>query len=95
MNINITGKNMDLTDAIHDFTVKKFEKLTDHYRNITSANIVFDIEKINQVAEATIHIPNHQIHAKAESDDLYHAIEMLIEKLNKQVIKFKEKDQAK
>ena len=95
MNINITGKNIDLTDGIREHTLQKFQKLTDHNRNIISADIVFDVEKVRQVAEANIHIPHHQIHAKAEAEDLYQAIDMLIEKLDKQIIKHKEKDREK
>lgn len=92
MNINITGRNVELTDALRQFTTEKFNKIIEHFPMITSINVVFGIEKVMQIAEATLHIPNHQIHAKSESEDLYAAIDLLVDKVNKQIIKHKEKD---
>lgn len=92
MNINITGKNIQITDALREFTNAKFDKILNHFPIITSIQVTFDIVKLTQIAEATLHIPGHQIHAKAESEELYAAIDLLIDKLNKQIIKHKQKD---
>jgi putative sigma-54 modulation protein len=92
MKINITGKNIQITEPLREFTIAKFDKLLKHYSSITSIQVIFDVVKLVQVAEATLHIPNHQIHAKAEAEKMYAAIDLLIDKLNAQLIKHKQKD---
>lgn len=56
MQINITGHHMDVTPAIRAFTEEKFDKLERHFDQITSINVVFGIEKLRQIAEATVYI---------------------------------------
>ena len=92
MNINITGKHVELTDALRDFTHEKFDKILTHFPNITSIHVVFEVVKTTQAAEATVHIPGHQVYAKSEAADLYSAIDLLIDKLYKQIMKHKGKD---
>lgn len=92
MKINITAKHMALTEPLREFTEEKFDKILHHFPNITSIQVTFDVIKLSQIAEATIHVPNHQIHAKSESEDLYSAIDLLTDKLYKQIIKHKQKD---
>lgn len=93
MQIQFTGHNLEITPALKSFTVEKFNKLERHFDNINSIHVVFDIQKLSQIAEATIHINKGEVHAKAESDDLYAAIDVLIDKLNRQLLKHKEKIQ--
>ncbi|ARB93469.1 ribosome hibernation promoting factor [Legionella longbeachae] len=91
MQINITGHHMDVTPAIRAFTEEKFDKLERHFDQITSINVVFGVEKLRQIAEATVYIAKGELHASSESDDLYTAIDTLIDKLDRQLIKHKEK----
>lgn len=91
MQINITGHRMDVTPAIRAFTEEKFQKLERHFDHITAIHVVFDVEKLRQIAEATIHVSKGELHASAESEDLYAAIDSLIDKLNRQLMKHKEK----
>ncbi|KTD53300.1 ribosome-associated, sigma 54 modulation protein [Legionella santicrucis] len=91
MQINITGHHMDVTPAIRAFTEEKFDKLERHFDQITSINVVFGIEKLRQIAEATVYIAKGELHASSESDDLYTAIDTLIDKLDRQLLKHKEK----
>src|SRR5438045_653795 len=95
MQINITGHRMDVTPAIKAFTIEKFQKLERHFDHITAINIVFDVEKVRQTAEATVFVAKGELHASAESLDLYAAIDLLIDKLNRQLIKHKEKHLGK
>ncbi|AUH70673.1 ribosome-associated, sigma 54 modulation protein [Legionella sainthelensi] len=92
MQINITGHHMDVTPAIRAFTEEKFDKLERHFDQITSINVVFGVEKLRQIAEATVYIAKGELHASSESDDLYTAIDTLIDKLDRQLIKHKEKN---
>ena len=91
MHINFTGHTVELTPAIRSYTEDKFEKLQHHFDRITSINVIFDVEKLIQKAEATILVPKAEIYASSESQDLYAAIDSLVDKLDRQLIKHKEK----
>ncbi len=93
MNIQITGHGIEITSAIRQFTEDKFSKLQRHYNLIQSCHVTFEIEKLEQVAQATILMNKSEIHAKAQSVDLYSAIDLLLEKLERQLQKNKEKHQ--
>ena len=92
MQIKITGHRMDVTPAIRAFTEEKFDKLEHHSDQITSIHVVFDVEKLRQIAEATVFVARGELHASSESEDLYAAIDTLIDKLDRQLIKHKEKN---
>lgn len=91
MQINFTGHGMEVTDALKNFTREKFDKLERHFDKISSIHVVFDVEKLNQIAEATIHVTKSELHARSESEDMYAAIDTLVDKLDRQLIKHKEK----
>lgn len=91
MQINITGHRMDVTPAIRTFTEEKFQRLERHFDHITGIHVVYDVEKIRQIAEATVFVSKAELHASAESEDLYAAIDSLVDKLNRQLMKHKEK----
>lgn len=91
MQIHFTGHNVEVTDSLRTFTQEKFDKLGRHFDRITNVNVVFDVEKLSQICEATIHVAKGELHARAESEDMYAAIDELVDKLDRQVIKHKEK----
>jgi len=92
MELDITGHRIDVTPALRAFTKEKFDKLERHFDKITSAKIVFDVEKLSQIAEATLTVPKGKaLHARSESEDMYAAIDTLVDKLDQQLIKHKEK----
>ncbi len=91
MQINFTGHRMDLTPALRTFTQEKFDKLERHFDKITAINVVFDVEKLRQIVEATILVSKGELHASSESEDMYAAIDILVDKLDRQLIKHKEK----
>lgn len=91
MQINITGHRMEVTPSIRTYAEEKFNKLERHFDHITKINVVFDIEKLRQIAEATIFVAGGELHASSESEDLYAAIDTLIDKLDRQLLKHKEK----
>jgi putative sigma-54 modulation protein len=91
MQINITGHRLDVTPALRAFTEEKFDRLERHFDQITAINVVFDVEKLRQIAEATVIVAKAELHASSESEDMYAAIDMLVDKLNRQLIKHKEK----
>jgi len=91
MQINFTGHNIELTKALKTFTEEKFTKLTRHYDKITAINVIFNVEKLDQIAEATIFIAKNELHASASAENMYTAIDALMDKLDRQLIKHKEK----
>ncbi|WED43422.1 ribosome hibernation promoting factor [Legionella cardiaca] len=91
MQISFTGHNVEVTPALRAFTIEKFNKLERHFDRITSIHVVFDIEKLSQIAEASVQVAKGELHARAESEDMYAAIDALIDKLDRQLIKHKEK----
>ncbi len=91
MQINFTGHRMEVTQALKSFTQEKFDKLERHFDKITAINVIFDVEKLRQIAEATILVAKGEVHASSESEDMYTAIDSLVDKLDRQLIKHKEK----
>jgi putative sigma-54 modulation protein len=91
MNIQITGHGVEVTPAIRSFTEDKFSKLKRHYNIIQSCHVTFEIEKLEQIAQATILVNKSEIYAKAQAIDLYSAVDLLLEKLERQLQKNKDK----
>lgn len=91
MQLQFVGRNLALTPALKAFATEKLKPLEKRYSHITQVNIVFHIEHTDQVAEATVHFHGAEIHAVAKSNDMYHSIDALIDKLMGQIHKAKEK----
>lgn len=91
MQLNFVGKNIEITSAIKTFVTEKFKVLEKRYSTINNINIVLHIENITHIAEATLHLNGVEVHAKAKADDMYKAIEELVDKLVGQLSKQKDK----
>lgn len=92
MELHFVGKNnLVVTPALKDFTTQKLQALETRFNHISHVNVVFHIEHITQTAEATVHLNGTDIHASAESEDMYKSVEMVVEKLLHQITKRKEK----
>lgn len=95
MQVTISGHHIDVTSALRDFINSKLEKLERHFDQITSIKVILSIEKQRQMADATIHIAGADVVANASHDDMYAAIDLLTDKLDRQLIKHKEKNLAR
>lgn len=91
MQINITGHHVDLTDSMQNYVLEKMQKIERHFDNITNVQVTLSVEKQGNKAEAELHVAGGQIFATHEHDDMYAAIDGLTDKLDRQVIKHKEK----
>ncbi len=91
MQIQISGHHVDVTQSLRDYVNNKLTKIERHFDNITKTQVTLSVEKIRQKAEATIHVSGADIFAASESEDMYAAIDNLADKLDRQVIKHKEK----
>ena len=92
MRIHITGHQLEITPALRTMTIKKFDKLERHFDKINNINVIFGIEKLLQVAEATVSISKCELHASSSDTNMYTAIDSLVNKLDRQLIKHKEKN---
>jgi len=94
MQISLTGHHVDITDSLRDYVNTKFAKLERHFDHINNVHVVLTVEKKNQKAESTIHMSGGEVFASAVNNDMYASIDSLIDKLDRQVIKFKEKSSS-
>lgn len=91
MQINLTGRHVEITEPLKEYVNTKFSKLERHFDHINNVYVILNVEKLNQIAEATLHLNGGEVFANAEHTDMYAAIDSLIDKLDRQVIKYKEK----
>ena len=92
MQINITGHHVELTPALRDYVNNKMQKIQRHFANITNIHVTLSVDKkFQQKAEAKINLAKAEIIAESESENMYAAIDLLIDKLDRQVVKHKEK----
>jgi len=91
MQINISGHHVEVTQSLKDYVQSKMEKLERHFDNITNVQVTLTVEKLVQKAESTIHVSGADLHANAENEDMYAAIDNMTDKLDRQLLKHKEK----
>ena len=91
MQINLTGHHVEITDALRDYVNSKFSRLERHFDHITNAHVILNVEKMQQIAEANLHVSGGELFANAQHENMYAAIDGLIDKLDRQIIKHKEK----
>lgn len=91
MQINLTGHHVDITDSMRDYVNSKVERLERHFDNVTDIHVILSVEKLRHKAEATVHLSGGNLFADAIEEDMYAAIDGLIDKLDRQVKKHKEK----
>lgn len=92
MQITVSGHHVDVTPALRDYVNNKLSKLQRHFDNITNTDVTLTVEKLVQKAEATVHVAGADLFATCESEDMYAAIDSLTDKLDRQLIKHKEKN---
>ncbi len=92
MEIQITGRNLEITPSIRDHIHKKFGKLTSHFQNITNIHVTLHVaQKFQHEAEALVDLSHVNIFANTSSEDMYASIDTLIDKIDRQVVEHKEK----
>lgn len=91
MKIDITGHHVDVSDALRDYVNQKFERLERHFDNVVDVHVILTVEKSTQKAEATMALSGARVFAEASADEMYAAIDALADKLDRQVVKHKEK----
>lgn len=91
MQLSVTGHHIEITDALRNYVGTKLARLERHFDNMTDIHCVLTVEKLQHKAEATIHVGGGTIHAEQTEPNMYAAIDILVDKLDRQVKKHKEK----
>ncbi len=91
MQINLTGHHIDITSALHDYVHEKFRRLERHFTQVIDAHVILTVEKLRHKAEASMLVSGNKLFADAVEHDMYAAIDGLVDKLDRQVVKHKEK----
>lgn len=91
MNLKINGHHLEITPALHDYASSKLERVTRHFDNVIDVSATLSVEKLKQKAEVTVHLSGKDIYVEAIAEDMYAAIDNLVDKLDRQVQKHKQK----
>ena len=91
MNLNLTGHHLEITPAIRDYVVGKLDRVTRHFDHVIDVNVVMSVAKLRHKAEVNLHTRGKDIHVEAIEADMYAAIDALVDKLDRKVLKHKEK----
>ena len=91
MNLSISGHHVEVTPAIRNYLTQKLDRVTRHLDQVIDVNAVLSVEKLEQKAEVTLHVRGKEIFAESIDADMYAAIDTLIDKLDRQVLKYKAK----
>jgi putative sigma-54 modulation protein len=95
MNLNLTGRHLEITPAIREHVINKLDKVKRHFDNVIDINVILSVDKLKQKAEANVHVSGKAIFAETEDSNLYVAIDELVDSLDRQVLKHKEKNTAR
>jgi len=98
MNVTISGHHLDVSPALREYVLNKLERITRHFDQVVDITVLLSVEKLSekerrQKAEVTLHVKGKDIFAECASEDLYAAIDQLMDKLDRQVVRHKDKVQ--
>lgn len=91
MQVSVSGHHVEVTDSLRNYVEEKINKLKRHFDNVTDVHVILTVEKLEQKAEATVQISGAKLFADDVREDMYQAIDNMIDKLDRQIIKHKEK----
>jgi putative sigma-54 modulation protein len=91
MQLSVTGQQIDVTDSLRDYVSSKIEKIERHFDLVSDVHCILKVEKLRHTAEATVNVNGGKIYADSTEQDMYAAIDSLVDKLDRQVRKYKEK----
>ena len=91
MNLHMTGHHLEITPSMRDYVSSKMIRINRHFDHVIDVNMILTVEKLRQKIEANVHLSGKDIFVESEDDDMYAAIDLLIDKLDRQIVKHKEK----
>ena len=91
MNLSVSGHHLEVTPALRSYVEAKIGRVTRHFDHVIDAHVILTASKLTQKAEVTLHVRGKDLHCESEEGDLYAAIDLLADKLDRQVLKYKDK----
>jgi len=91
MNVQVSGHHVEVTQPIRDYVLSKLERIQRHFDQVIDINVILSVQKLRQKAEIGVHMRGKDIHVESEDEDLYAAIDLMMDKLDRQIIKHKGK----
>ena len=91
MQLNVSGHHVEVTDSLRGYVQNKIEKIQRHFDLVSNVHCILTVEKLQHKAEATVNVNGGTIYADAIEEDMYAAIDGLVDKLDRRVRKHKEK----
>jgi putative sigma-54 modulation protein len=91
MNFKLTGLHLEVTQPLRDYVESKLDRVTRHVDNVIDVAVTLSVDKLIQKAELNVHLSGKDIHVEATDSDMYAAIDALVDKLDRQVLRHKEK----
>jgi putative sigma-54 modulation protein len=91
MNLNVSGHHVEVTPALRSYVQSKLERVSRHFDHVIDAQVILTVNKLVQKAEVTLHVRGKDLHCECEQEDLYAAIDLLVDKLDRQVLRYKDK----
>ena len=91
MNLSLTGHHVSITPSIRTYVESKFERVTRHFDHVIDVNVILSVQKLRQKAEVTVHVRGKDLYAECDDEDLYAAIDSLVDKLDRQVLRYKDR----
>ena len=93
MNLQLTGRHVEITPAIREYVTAKLARINRHFDHVIDVNVIMTVEKLDQKIEANVHLSGKDIHVCSNDGDMYAAIDALVDKLDRQVLRHKERFQ--
>ena len=91
MQLNVSGHHVEVTESLREYVETKIEKIERHFDIVSDVHCILTVEKLQHKAEATVNVSGGTIYADAIEEDMYAAIDGLMDKLDRRVRKHKEK----
>ena len=91
MNLHLSGHHLEITPAMREYVTTKLGRITRHFDHVIDVNVILTVEKLRQKIEASVHLSGKDIFCESSDTDMYAAIDNLADKLDRQIIKHKEK----
>jgi len=91
MNLSVSGHHVDVTPAIRLYVTGKMQRISRHFDHVIDIDVILTVEKLKQKAEVNVHVRGKNIHCECDDGDMYAAIDVLVDKLDRQIIKHKRK----
>jgi putative sigma-54 modulation protein len=91
MNLQIHGNHIEVTPALRDYVAGKLARIERHFDQVIDASVQLTVEKLRQRAEITLRLRGNNIHVESVEEDMYAAIDTLVDKLDRQVLRHKDR----